>query len=193
MDYKIIFVHGYTASPQADWYPNISRELKKRSIDFSIPHFPSGELPKSKPWVDGIYQEVKDSKKPIILVGHSLGSRAVLLFLEKYEIKVEKVILIAAFNNDLSNKRRYDGRIAYTDFFRRKVNLEKVKKLAKKFIVMHSKDDYSIPYKQGAEIAKQLGARLITYEDRSHFSAPENYKYVLEVLLRELKNKKQKK
>ncbi|MBI5465461.1 alpha/beta fold hydrolase [Candidatus Gottesmanbacteria bacterium] len=186
MNYKIIFVHGYTASPQADWYSNISRELKKLKIDFSIPLLPGGLYPKSKIWIDKICQEVKKTKKPIILVGHSLGSRVVLLFLEEYGSRVDKVILIAAFNNNPSNAQRKKG--VYADFFDHEIDLEKIKKLAKKFIVMHSKDDDSIPYNQGVEIARQLGAKLITYKDRSHFSDPENYKYILEILLEELEN-----
>lgn len=183
MDCKIIFVHGYTASPQADWYPNISKELKKRKIDFAVPFLPGGLHPKSKVWIEKIHQEVKKTKKPIILVGHSLGSRAVLLFLEKYSIKAEKVILVAAFNNSTANAKRKDE--FYPDFFNHEIDLKKIKKLAKKFIVMHSKDDNSISYEQGVEIAEQLDAKLITYENRCHFSGPENYKYVLEVLLRE--------
>lgn len=192
MDCKIIFVHGYTASPQADWYPNISKELKKRKIDFTVPFLPGGLHLKSKVWIEKIHQEVKKTKKPIILVGHSLGSRVVLLYLDKYPRKVIRVLLIAAFSNDTRNARRHDG-AAYPDFFEYKINLEKIKPLVSKFIVMHSKNDSDLDYKQGAEIAENLGAELITYEDRNHFNEPENYKYVLEVLLREIKAKKQKK
>ena len=187
MDYKIIFVHGYTASPQTDWYPKISKELKKRKIDFAVPFLPGGLHPKSEVWIEKIYQEVLKTKKPIILVGHSLGSRAVLLYLNKHPRKVMRVLLISAFSNDTRNAQRHDG-TAYPDFFEYKIDLEKIKPLVGKFIVMHSKDDSDIDYKQGAEIAENLGAELITYEGRGHFSEPGNYKYVLEVLLKELKN-----
>lgn len=192
MDYKIIFAHGYTASPQADWYPNISRELKKRKIDFAVPFLPGGLHPKSKVWIEKIHQEVKKTKKPIILVGHSLGSRAVLLYLDKYPRRIMMVLLIAAFSNDTQNAQRHDG-TTYPDFFEYKINLEKIKSLVGKFIIMHSKDDSALDYSQGVEVAKDLGAELITYKDRDHFSEPENYKYVLEVLLREIETRKQKK
>lgn len=52
-------------------------------------------------------------------------------------------------------------------------------------MVMHSKDD-PLDYEQGAEIAYQLGAKLITYENRGHFSDPENAQIVLGVLRKEL-------
>lgn len=181
MDKKVIFVHGYTASSQADWYPNIRPELDKLGVDYSIPDLPGGEHPKSKDWLEIIDREVKSTKKPIILVGHSLGSRTVLLCLDKFEKKVDTVILIAAFNNNWKKNRKRRNE-HYADFFEYAPDTEKIKKLATKFIVMHSKDDDSINYQQGVQIAKDLGAKLITYEDRGHFYQPENYKYVLEVL-----------
>lgn len=39
---------------------------------------------------------------------------------------------------------------------------------------MHSKDDDYVPYPQGEEIAKELGAKLITYKNYNHFSGEEN-------------------
>ncbi|MBM3253917.1 MAG: serine hydrolase family protein [Candidatus Omnitrophica bacterium] len=185
-DFKIIFVHGYTASSKADWYPNIAPKLKKLRVDFSIPDLPGGEHPRAKEWLDTIHREVFKTKKSLVLVGHSLGSRAVLLYLEKYKPKVKLVILIAAFANRVANAKRNKGK-AYPDFFVHKINTDKIKKLSDKFIVMHSKDDDSIPYKQGKEIAKDLGAKLITYQGRGHFYNPENAPVILNIIRKELK------
>src|SRR3972149_1258045 len=125
-DFKIIFVHGYTASSKADWYPNIIPELEKLGIDFAIPDLPGGEHPHVKVWLRVIHQEVLKTNKPLVLVGHSLGTRLVLL--------------IAAFANRLENANRNDGE-AYPDFFVNKIDISKIKSLSEKFIVMHSKDD----------------------------------------------------
>lgn len=183
-DFKIIFVHGYTASSQADWYPNISPELKKLNVDFAVPDLPGGEYPKVEKWLEVLHKEVAKTSKPLVLVGHSLGSRTVLLYLEKYPRKVEKVFLIAAFANDTKNAKRDGGKVA--TFFAHKIDLEKIKPLVGEFIVVHSKDDSDIDYQQAVEIAKDLEAKLITYTDRDHFSDPENAPYVLEVLRKEL-------
>ena len=185
-DFKIIFVHGYTASSKADWYPAITPMLQKENIDFTVPNLPGGEHPRVRDWYDIIDKEVKKTDKPLVLVGHSLGTRAVLLYLEKYQSKVKLVLLIAAFTNRVKNAQRNNGK-AYPDFFTHKINIEKIKPLAEKFIVMHSKDDDSIPYKQGVEIANDLGAELFTYPDRGHFFKPQNATYVFDVLKRELK------
>jgi len=184
--FKIVFIHGYTASSKADWYPSLIPELKKLGIDYSIPDLPGGEHPKASEWLDTLHRVISKTDKPLVLVGHSLGSRTALLYLEKYRPRVKIVILIAAFANRVENANRNDGK-AYSDFFTHKINLETVKPLVDKFIVMHSKDDDSIPYTQGVEIAKDLNAELITYEDRNHFSDPQNALSVLEVLRKNLK------
>ena len=186
MNKKIIFVHGYTASSQADWYPAIKPELDKLGVDYSIPDLPGGENPHSAQWVEIIKKEVDLSSKPVVLVGHSLGTRAVLLYLDKYQKKLDAVILIAPLSNDVANAERRGGE-AYPDFFKYKIDLQKVKKLAHKFVVAHSKDDTSLDYERhGVSLAQELGVTLITFEDRDHFSDPENAPYILEVLRKEL-------
>jgi len=186
MNKKIIFVHGYTASSQADWYPAIKPELDRSGIDYSVPDLPGGENPHSADWVEIIRKKVELSSKPIVLVGHSLGTRAVLLYLDKYQKKVDTVILIAPLSNNVANAERHDGE-AYPDFFEYKINLQRVKKLAKKFIILHSKDDSSLDYeKHGVSLARELGVKLITFKGRGHFSNPENAPSVLKVLRKEL-------
>lgn len=184
-DFKIIFIHGYTASHLADWYPNISKELDALGIDYAVPDLPGGEHPHAKEWLDVLHKTISQSDKPLVLIGHSLGTRTALLYLEKYHPKVEKVFLIAAFANRTENAERKDGE-TYPDFFQYKIDLGKIKPLVNKFIVIHSKDDRSIPYWQGEEIAKDLGAELITFIGRDHFSEPDNAPIVLEALRNEL-------
>ncbi|MCK4860156.1 MAG: serine hydrolase family protein [Candidatus Omnitrophica bacterium] len=170
---KIILIHGYTSSPSKKKYQLISKELENLGVEYSIPALPGGEYPKSAEWLEGIDKEVKNTTKPVVLVGHSLGTRAALLYLDKFEQKIDTIILIAAFNNNFEeNRKRRDGN--YADFFDYALDIEKIKKLANKFIVVHSKDDDSIGYKQGVEIASELGAKLTSYENMSHFSGEEN-------------------
>src|SRR3989344_6641036 len=166
---KVIIIHGYTSSPKKEKYQIIARELDRMGVLHAIPEFPGGARPKNKDWLNIIDREVAGSKGPPVLVGHSLGTRAALLFLDRYGQRVDAVILIAAFdNNAQENQKRQGGN--YADFFEYALDIEKIKKLANRFIVVHSKDDNSIPYKQGEKIAKELGAELVTYEDAKHVS-----------------------
>lgn len=186
LDYKIVFIHGHTASHLADWYPNISKELDKFGIDYVIPDLPGGEYPHAKEWLDVLHDVITKITKPLILVGHSLGTRTALLYLEKYQQKAEKAFLIAAFRNDVIENVRRDRKDKYGDFFSHKIDIDRIRPLAGKFIVIHSKDDSSIPYQQGVEIADDLDAKLITYEGRDHLFEPENAPFVFSELRREL-------
>lgn len=184
-NFRIVFIHGHTASHLADWNPNISRELEKLHIDHVIPDLPGGEHPHATEWLETLHKKIEKSNKPLVLVGYSLGTRAALLYLEKYRSKVEKVFLIAAFANRVENAERNNGE-AYPDFFTHKIDLKKIKPLVDKFIVIHSKDDSEIDYEQGVEIAKDLEARLITTQGRNHFDLPFNAPFILRELRREL-------
>lgn len=184
-DFKIVFIHGYTASSKSDWYPVLIPDLNKLNIDYAVPDLPGGEHPHAKVWLDILFKAISKTDKPLVLVGHSLGSRAALLYLEKYRPRVKTVILIAAFANRVENAQRNEG-CAYPDFFTHKIDIEAIKPLVEKFIVMHSRDDSSISYEQGVKIARDLNAQLITYGDRSHFSDWQNAPYILEVLKKEL-------
>lgn len=184
---KVIFIHGYTSSPKKKKYQLIAKELEKADIPYSIPALPGGENPHSKVWLEIIDKEVKGSRNPVVLVGHSLGTRAALLYLDKFERKVDTVILIAAFDNRyLENRNRRDE--CYSDFFDYPINIEKVKKLTDKFIVVHSRDDDSIDYSQGKKISKELGAKLVTYEHMGHFSGEEKVEENAKVFLNTVKS-----
>lgn len=184
-DFKIVFIHGYTSSHRGDWYPNISKELDKLGVDYRIPDLPGGEQPHAGEWLKVLYEVISRNNKPLVLVGHSLGTRTALLYLEKYQPKIEKVFLIAAFANRVENARRNNGE-AYPDFFEHQIDLERIKPLVRKFIVMHSRDDSSIPFEQGEEIAKDLDAELVSFEGRDHFYDPEDAPLILRELRKEL-------
>ena len=62
-DFKIVFIHGYTASSQADWYPNIAKEFDKLNVDYVIPDLPGGEKPHASEWLDEIRKAVTATSK----------------------------------------------------------------------------------------------------------------------------------
>ena len=177
---KIIFAHGYTASATSDWYPQITAELRALKIAYALPILPGGEHPHSNEWIELLHAEIEKAKEPPILVGHSLGSRAALLTLEKYPTKLKALVLVAAFANKIENAKRRDG--AYADFFDHLIDIEKIKAVTPTRVILHSMDDDSIPYRQGQEMTRDLGAHLLTYNGKGHFDQPENYIYILDVI-----------
>jgi len=177
---KVIFAHGYTASSITDWYPQICEELRALKIAYAIPNLPGEEHPHSAEWIELLHAEIQKAKEPPIVVGHSLGTRALLLTLEKYPTKLKAMILVSGFANTLENAKRKDG--VYADFFDHVIDMKKIQGATPNRIVLHSMDDDSIPYRQGQETTRDLDAHLLTYNGKGHFDQPENYIYVLDVI-----------
>ncbi len=184
--YKLIFVHGYTASVNGDWYPAIKPMLDEIGADYVIPNLPGYKKPHSDEWLKIIDSEVSKTDKPVVLIGHSLGTRAVLLYLDQYEKSVQQVILIAPLNNRDINAERKDGD-AYPDFFEYEIDLNKVKGFSKKWLILHSKDDYSVDYKEhGLVLSEEMHVELKTFDDRSHFTKLEDAKVIFDTLISQL-------
>ena len=148
---------------------------------------PGTIYPRSKNWLEVIDQEVNSTDKPVILVGHGLGTRAVLLYLDKYQQKVDAVILVATFNNDFKKNRKRKEQHCQ-DFFEYALNIDQIKELSNRFIVVHSKDDKLIDYKQGVEMGKELKAELIIYKDAGHFNGSEGAEKNAEYFLKFIKS-----
>lgn len=184
-DFKLIFVHGYTASSKADWYPRLTKMLDKLDVDYAVPDLPGNKQPHSREWLEIIDREVEKSDCPVVLIGHSLGSRAVLLYLDQFKHPVKAVFLIAAFANWVENAARRGGS-AYPDFFEHVLDIPAIKRLSQSFTVLHSLDDESIKYEQGKAIADDLGAKFVTVNDRGHLYKSSNAELVLKTLRDEL-------
>jgi predicted alpha/beta hydrolase family esterase len=155
--------------------------LDELGIDYAVPDLPGNRRPHSREWLEIIDREVNKSEKPVVLIGHSLGSRAVLLYLDQYKHPVKGVLLIAAFANWAENADRRGGK-AYPDFFEYVLDINAIKGLSQSFTVLHSLDDPGIDYEQGKAIAKDLGAKLVTVEDRGHLFNAKNAELVLQTL-----------
>lgn len=164
-----LLIHGFNATPDQHWYSAIRPLLESVGINYLAPTMPNAGSPQKEEWVSTIKSAYKTIDGEVILVGHSLGTRAALLFLEHHSVQVRGSLLVGAFSNDLENGLRR-GRV-YDTFFDHSIDLNLVKSRCLQFVVMHSRDDQSIPYEQGAQIALDLGAELVTETNYGHFTS----------------------
>lgn len=178
-EYTIVFIHG-TGGAEADWLPNISKELAKLGILNVIPKLPNKTPLKVNDWLDGLHKVVKDIPSSIVFVGYSLGTRTALLYLDKYERRTKAIFLVAAFSNNLSNALMTNGK--YASFFSYEIDMNKLKDLVEMRYIVHSVDDDSIPYSQAVELSGDLDAKLITFQGKKHFCNPEYYLDILAIL-----------
>ncbi|MFA5135904.1 MAG: alpha/beta fold hydrolase [Patescibacteria group bacterium] len=184
---KVIVVHGMRGSSKTDFFPALAEEFRKKNIDFVIPDMPGGILnrfPWAPFWLRKIHEEVSATKKPVIFVGFSLGTRAILLYLEKYQIHVKGLVLVAAPPNMRLAALAKQGRVA--SFFMHKINPENILPLVDTCLQIHSKDDPKVSYKWGLHFSKEFKTKLTTFKDRGHFSKAEHASDIVSILEKEL-------
>lgn len=171
---KFVFIHGYMSNPEADWYPKIREELEKLGHQVVIPPMPGHRRPNPKEWVQVVRETAERSltsqsgeslTSPVVLVGHSLGTRAILSYLESNPNNVEKVLLISPPQGMWHNQPKIS------------------KELASKVTILHSKDDRIVAIDQGRKLAGLLGAKLIEVDGHRHFTKPEDAELVKSTLL----------
>jgi predicted alpha/beta hydrolase family esterase len=183
MAITVIDIPGYNHNSESIWHPEFRQLIKASGNEVITLDLPGGKYPVFTDWYPIIDQVVREAQYPVTLVGHSLGTRAVLLFLEQTQHTVQNIILIAPFDNSLSNSSFRDGN--YANFFEHSIDIERVKKYIRdKIIVVGSEDDTNIPFIQAQNIVQDLGGELITIPNSGHFLDSKWAKILSEIVVK---------
>jgi predicted alpha/beta hydrolase family esterase len=180
----VIDIPGYNHSSESIWHPEFQQLIAEEGNEVITLDLPGGKYPVFTDWYPIIEQAVREAQYPVTLVGHSLGTRAVLLFLEQTEeLRVENIILIGPFDNNTANAKFRDGN--YANFFEHSIDIARVKQhIRDKIIVVGSEDDANIPFIQAQNIARDLEGELITISDSGHFLDAKWAKLLSEIVVR---------
>jgi len=137
-----------------------------------VPHMPNKENAKYeewKIWFDRHLELVEDS---VILIGLSLGAE----FLAKYliendpKLKIKGLFLLAGPCGYFDDPDGMDC----TSFGFDESGLIKIQEKTRNIIIMHSKDDFVVPYEHALKYHAALPeAELVTFEDKNHFLVEE--------------------
>lgn len=159
---KVFIIHGLDSAPNKAWRPWLMRELAKEDIYACSLPMPRGKDPICEEWVQTIKREVQ-SDDEIYLVGHSLGARAVLRYLEQLDGIVEGTVLVSGrFGKPKSD--------ILHSFYDQSLDFDKIQKTSKNFVVIHGDNDPNVPYEDGKTLAQHLGCELITIPNGGHLS-----------------------
>ncbi len=172
---KYVFIHGYTSNPNADWYPQIRTELEKLGHEVVIPAMPGHKHPPAGEWVEIVKHEVESSDELVVLVGHSLGTRAVIFYLENSDVKnIEKVLLIAP--PDFPHRKS-------DNMWQRQIDAKKLQRWKSKVTVLLSKNDRIVSPESARAVAKKIDAKLVEVDGHGHFTKPRDAEIVKSTLL----------
>ncbi|MBI4039853.1 serine hydrolase family protein [Candidatus Daviesbacteria bacterium] len=173
MNKRVVIIHGRDDSPDGAWLPWLKRELIKMGFDVIVPQMPESKYPQKRRWLETITKEVGEVNEGVVLVGHSLGCRAILFFLQGLESdqKVGQVILVAGRLLPISGQIK-DQKLAEVmiGWYQENFGWEKIKTHADKFIAILSDNDPIVDLEPTKKIYQEkLGAKVVVEHHKGHF------------------------
>lgn len=168
-----LVLHGTSSNPYDNWFPWLESELQKQGYITWVPGLPNSKQPNIRRYNDYILDNKrwKINEKSTI-VGHSSGAVAVLGLLQALPeaTRVDTCVLVSAFKDNL-------GMTDLDGLFEERFDFTKIKKKAKRFILIHSDDDPYCPLKHAEYLSKKLGANLIINKGQGHFNLEKGSQY----------------
>jgi leucyl-tRNA synthetase len=155
--YNFVLLHGYTGSPEKNFFPWLKGELEKRGHRVSVPKLPNTNKPNIPEQIEYIIKHEKFDENTILL-GHSLGSVIALKVLEKLNKPIKKLILAAGLIEPNSKDK------PYVNTFDWKFDVEKIKKNIKEIVILKDTNDKEIRKDAADKIKSAIGGELIDFQ-----------------------------
>ncbi len=174
---KVFIIHGFEGMPNGAWRGWLMQELEKEDVYACALPMPTPEAPIQQEWVDEISRAVEmNPTDDIYLVGHSLGSTAILRYLEKVEAKIKGVVLVSGPIIKTMNRK-------IDNFLETPFDFETIKTKTEKFVVIHGDNDPYVPMVDHGDIcSKALNAQYIVIKNGGHLNGSAGYHILPECL-----------
>ena len=88
---QIYVVHGYTASPDENWFPWIQEYADQQKASLKVLRLDPSPTPTLEVWKRQMDEQIDEIDENTIFIAHSLGCIATLHFLTK-KLKTQKII-----------------------------------------------------------------------------------------------------
>jgi predicted alpha/beta hydrolase family esterase len=175
---RAFIIHGYQGFPGEAWLPWLKGELEKRGYDVSLPSMPSPDRPTIPEGIEFIAGMVGQPDPQTAMVGHSIGSQAIIRYLETLGAagrSVGTTVLVASgFPSGISSdeaRKMAEGDEVLVPWLAIGVDPHLVKKAAGRCTVILSDDDPFIDAgKARAAFQACLDAKIIMEHSKGHLN-----------------------
>lgn len=164
MQKRVFITHGYTANSQKHWFPWLKARLENQGFFVKVFDMPNSNQPNAQEWLSHHQKAISDIRETDIFIGHSLGCIATLRFLAQQNQKIDKLILVAGFDQHLPNLPELDY------FTQEKLNyLPMIANISQR-IVIASADDQVVNPQYTEQLAEHLEAKYLLLNGYKHFT-----------------------
>jgi len=97
---QVNVLHGYTASPEENWYPWIQQTADQQHYSLKVLRLDPSTHPELSVWESQIDEQIEGLDENSIVIAHSLGTVAALHYLSKHlnHQRIKQLVLVAGFN-----------------------------------------------------------------------------------------------
>ncbi|WP_261911595.1 RBBP9/YdeN family alpha/beta hydrolase [Lentilactobacillus hilgardii] len=164
MDNKQVYlIHGYTANPNANWFPWLKKKAGQNlDVKIHVLSMPNSDNPDPARWEKKCSENIK-SDGEVTIIGHSLGCVQALRFLEKHNIQGVHLILVSGFDETTSTLPEL------ASFTSTAINYREVLKKVKDAVVISAIDDDIVPFYYAETLARHLKCKFILMPNGKHF------------------------
>jgi leucyl-tRNA synthetase len=103
---NFVILHGFTGYADKNFIPWLKKSLEAKGYKVQTPQMPNTDNPKEDEQVGYVLENCTFDKNTV-LIGHSLGGAVAMKVVEKLDIKIKELLLVApAFEPKFSSKKR---------------------------------------------------------------------------------------
>lgn len=182
---KAYIIHGWEGNSQGGFLPWLKKELENKGYQVSVPDMPDANTPQISAWLGKMQELIGVPDENTILIGHSLGGLAILLYLQSLppQSRVGQAVLVASVIEDIKDLSP-EGAVIINSWLEKGKNLEadKIKEVCPQINAFFSDDDPFIPLTSEQIAREQLGAITVIEHQKGHFNQETDIYEVPEVL-----------
>jgi len=185
---RVFIIHGWGGHPEDHWQPWLRQELEREGFSVIAPQMPDTDNPKVGEWVSFLAKTVGKPDKDTYFVGHSMGCKTILLYLQSIDVQVGGALMVAGFWSSIQEEKMKveENRLVLEPWLAAPVDPAKVRRNAKSFVCIFSDNDQWIPIETAQVYKEKLGAKIVIEKGKGHFGSRDNPIRELPIVLEEL-------
>jgi uncharacterized protein len=174
---RVFIIHGWDGYPEEGWFPWLKKELEANGFEVFVPQMPDTSSPRIEKWIPALAEVVGRVDEQTYFVGHSMGCQAILRYLETINKPIGGAVFVAGWFN-LENLEDEESRELSKPWIEIPINLEKVKQVLPKSILVISNNDPYNAFEDNKKKFIELGSEIVVLENAGHITGDDGFKEI---------------